>query len=190
MSSVCLTVYSAIESRILDGRAISGTQTVPVSSLHSSLPEKTLEDIKVRACAIPSKDSAPLPTINYPLTPGTTLLLDSHVRQSPADVLLGGDEEDTVAALILKSRAACSVDARKGQASRDMTGCLQSDLPMIALCENIVLLGGTSEIRGFKARLIAELQSLAAQPEFSEFGQNVIFCLVVVHIDQRRARTC
>ena len=110
-----LTLSSAIESRVLDGRAISGTQTVPVSSLLSSLPEKTLEDIKVRACAIPAtKDTAALPTINYPLTPGTTLLLGSHVRQSPADVLFGGDEEDTVSALILKSISACSVDARKG----------------------------------------------------------------------------
>lgn len=133
-----------------------------------SLPEKTLEDIKVRACFIPSFERGqelvekkrtgqsigkqPPKDVEYPLEGKVILNIPGSVRESGCQALfeLQG-HESSVASMILNCILLSPLDSRRSLAS------------------NIVLTGGTVMTTGFKKRIRKELESLVTKnPSFKD----------------------
>ncbi len=127
-----------------------------------TIEENILEDIKVRTCfvapfergvelskkKIDFEDDSSLSgfpnDVKYPIDGDKILLIPGPLRESVCEVMfeMYGDEH-TIPTLIIDAILKCSVDSRRQLAS------------------NIVLIGGTSMLPGFRHRLLMELRSLA-----------------------------
>lgn len=125
------------------------------------LDENLLEDIKVRTCFVaPFQRKVKLtqqkddekstehafpspPDVKYSIDGDKVLNIPGPLRESVCEVLfeMYGDEH-TIPTLIIDALLKCPVDVRKHLAS------------------NIVVIGGTSMLPGFKHRLLMELKSL------------------------------
>lgn len=136
---------------------------VPLSTVVESLSESILEDIKVRTCFVTKLERArkiqqppettdmpsPPPGVEYPLEGNKILLITGKLRETACEVLFERDADDTsVASIILESLIKCPLDTRR------------------TLAENIIVIGGTSMLPGFKHRLMTELQDLVATPKY------------------------
>ncbi|BET01405.1 Hypothetical protein NTJ_14221 [Nesidiocoris tenuis] len=152
----------AVENRIRDNlvraykdfAGASGDAPMPIPGVDvASLPESVIEDIKVRACFVTTRgrgeaiaDGKPPPeppVLEYLLEGNQMLLVPGWVRESSCEVIFERDnEEASLANLILDSIRKCPIDSR------------------VTLAENIVLVGGTAMLPGFKARLMEELKFL------------------------------
>jgi len=132
----------------------------PLSSVTDTIDENVLEDIKVRTCFVAPKFSGPkneprpdsmVPLADYPLGGGQILRLEGQVREQTFDILFEGDEEEqSLATAILDCIMKCPIDTRK------------------QLAENIVLIGGTSVMPGFRHRLMQELHVALRSPRYKD----------------------
>jgi len=181
-------IHSHIERQLL------GSATVNTNSLHpgkrkslsevirgGEISERVLEDVKVRTCFVTEfsrgqkiqQSSAlaesqrdneinvvPPPDVEYPLEDGENILMiDGFIREGSAEVLWEMDnEEKSVATIILDIICKAGVDMR------------------VPLAENLLVIGGTASLLGFRHRLLAELNHLANHhPKYSKIISNKSF---------------
>eukprot|EP00117_Sycon_ciliatum_P044979 scpid56590/ scgid32376/ Actin-related protein 10 len=140
----------------------------PLPASRDMLNSKVLEDITVRTCfvrglspadatsssptAAPADQQQTLP-VNYPVDDDTTIIIDGHVRSCAADVMFVDDTDGMcLPRSILSAIAKAPIDCRK------------------LLAENLVIVGGASEMPGFRHRLLAELKAWLGKPEFSQLS--------------------
>uniref|UniRef100_A0A2R5LJA1 Putative actin-related protein 10 n=1 Tax=Ornithodoros turicata TaxID=34597 RepID=A0A2R5LJA1_9ACAR len=139
--------------------------------LQEQLKEPVLEDIKARTCFVTTMqrgqqlqiwglcrsqgESAgheppkPPPDVEFPLDGDMVVTVPGTLREYAAEVLfeLDGDMK-SVATLLLDSILKAPMDARK------------------KLAENIVVMGGTAMLPGFRHRLLNELHQLVKDPDY------------------------
>ncbi|KAG7207174.1 hypothetical protein KM043_008863 [Ampulex compressa] len=115
------------------------------------IPEKTIEDIKVRTCfATTLERSSKLETENPPTSPPAVtyygiknIVIPGEVREKVYEVLWERDNDNlSIPTMILDAIVRCPLDTRK------------------VLAENILLVGGTTMAKGFISRLKSELLTL------------------------------
>lgn len=135
-----------------------------------SLEEEILEEIKIKTCFVAPYErgvrlsqekinsseriecpiSSPPPDSNFYIRGNKTLTIPGALRESVCEVLFEMyGEEHTIPTLIIDALLRCSIDVRK------------------LLGENIVIIGGTSLIPGFKHRLMTELKKLVTSEKYS-----------------------
>jgi actin-related protein 10 len=135
------------------------------SEIGIDLSEEIIEDIKIRLCFVTDisrghqiqqirNDASSVsglssflkksvPPATYPLNGDIILRIDGQTRESACEMLFEQDNDRmSVSTMVLDALLACPIDTR------------------IELAENIVVVGGTSMIKGFKARLFQELKHL------------------------------
>jgi len=89
------------------------------------------------------------PLVTYPISGSQLLLVDGVTREGSAELLWTIDGDCmSVASIVLDAIAASPVDCRK------------------ELAHSLLLVGGTTMMPGFKARLNQELKSLLATPKY------------------------
>ncbi|XP_055496466.1 actin-related protein 10 [Leucoraja erinacea] len=164
-------IHKELQARLLEECTVdTGTNTGEgLASVMSSLPEETIEDIKVRTCFvsdlqrgekiqaakfnIDGKAERPQspPDVAYPLDGERILHVKGSVRDSVIEMLFEQDnEEKSIATLILDSLLQCPIDTRKH------------------LAENLVIIGGTAMLPGFLHRIMAEIRCLVEKPKYKE----------------------
>jgi len=155
-------IHQHVETLLKETSTVKiGRRNVPLSAVADALSESILEDIKVRSCFVTRMsrakelltDAPPAPpqSVDYPLDGSKLLHVDGRLRERACEVLFERDGEDTsVATLVLDSLVKCPVDTRR------------------ALAENIVLMGGTAMLPGFRARLMGELSELILTPKYKD----------------------
>ena len=143
----------------------------PLSEVAVTLSEDAVEDIKVRLCFVTNAERGrqiqrikrdasqvsglssflkkSVPSSTYYLSGNgsgnTQLFVDGGVRESAFEVLFERDEDGiSLPSMLLDALKASPIDARRD------------------LAANVVLVGGTSAVLGFKARLFEELKLLLA----------------------------
>ncbi|XP_060070556.1 actin-related protein 10-like [Ylistrum balloti] len=164
-------IHEKIESLLLDSATVmtNTREECPLSSLPDCLNNQILEDIKVRCCfvtnlkrskaiqevVIHGADESLLPTpppsVQYPLDGGKVLNITGKVREQSCEVLFEQDnEEQSVTTSILDAILKCPIDMR------------------LELASNIVIIGGTSMLKGFHHRVGSELYDLLRKPKYKE----------------------
>ncbi|XP_029281735.1 actin-related protein 10 [Cottoperca gobio] len=155
-----------VEQCTVDTDTTAG-QSVPAAI--GTIPEETVEDIKVRTCFVSdlqrglkiqeakfnldgtAERPAPPPDVDYPLDGEKILHVKGSIRDSLMEILFEQDnEEKSVASLILDALVKCPIDTRK------------------VLSENLVVIGGTAMLPGFLHRLLAEIRLLVEKPKYSD----------------------
>ncbi|GCC23686.1 actin-related protein 10 [Chiloscyllium punctatum] len=165
------SIHLELQSRLLEECTVdTGTKTgESLASVMSSIPEETLEDIKVRTCFvsdlqrglkiqaakfnIDGKAERPQqpPDVAYPLDGERILHVSGSIRDSVIEILFEQDnEEKSIATLILDSLLQCPIDTRK------------------QLAENLVIIGGTAMLPGFLHRIMAEIRYLVEKPKYKQ----------------------
>ncbi|XP_020371653.1 actin-related protein 10 [Rhincodon typus] len=165
------SIHMELQSRLLEECTVdTGTKTGEgLASVMSSIPEETLEDIKVCTCFvsdlqrglkiqaakfnIDGKAERPQqpPDVAYPLDGERILHVSGSIRDSIIEILFEQDnEEKSIATLILDSLLQCPIDTRK------------------QLAENLVIIGGTAMLPGFLHRIMAEIRYLVQKPKYKE----------------------
>ncbi|XP_011630225.1 actin-related protein 10 [Pogonomyrmex barbatus] len=115
------------------------------------LPEKTLEDIKVRTCFVTTLERStklgmedapiPPPDVTYPGV--RRILIPGEIREKAFEILWERDNDNlSLPTMILDAIIKCPLDTRR------------------VLAENIILIGGTTMTKGFASRLKSELLAL------------------------------
>jgi len=181
-------IHSHIERQLLGSALVNANSLYPGRQKSLSevipggeIPEGILEDIKVRTCFVTEfsrgqkiqqtaamtesqRDSqinvVPPPDVDYPLEDGENVLkVDGFIREGSAEVLWEVDnEERSVATIILDIICKAGVDMR------------------VPLSENLLVIGGTASLLGFRHRLLAELNHLAnTHPRYSKLISNKSF---------------
>eukprot|EP00043_Microstomoeca_roanoka_P030361 m.26090 g.26090 ORF g.26090 m.26090 type:complete len:412 (+) comp9972_c0_seq4:266-1501(+) len=153
VSTYCLAVsktYTVVKSLAF---ADKGSRTVRnwlrvALEAPETLSEDDVEDIQVRACfACRPQEGVTASAMQYDRGEDV-LTIPGEARVACADCLFEDSEEgSSLQSLILETVAKSPVDDRK------------------ALASNIVLLGGTTQMRGFRYRLLTELKNAQASPE-------------------------
>ncbi|XP_069119076.1 actin-related protein 10-like [Argopecten irradians] len=162
---------SKIENLLLDSATVmtDTKEEVALSSLPDCLNSPILEDIKVRCCfvtnlkrakaiqqvVIHGADESMMPphprAVQYPLDGGRVLNITGKVREQGCEVLFEQDnEEQSVTTSILDAILQCPIDMR------------------LELASNIVIIGGTSMLKGFHHRVGSELYDLLRKPKYKE----------------------
>eukprot|EP00039_Didymoeca_costata_P001269 m.51136 g.51136 ORF g.51136 m.51136 type:complete len:503 (+) comp10712_c0_seq1:188-1696(+) len=130
--------------------------------------EKTLEDIKVRACFVkPKGGNLNIPTFTYRFPSGYAVELDSEFRTSVCEVLFEGFDidDESISGAILDSILRCQIDIRKEIASK------------------ILLCGGTCMIPGFRKRIAQELLELVNEKRYSKLkGSMAKRCVLQIEL--------
>lgn len=168
-------IHRRIEMGLMENGKIkiNGSGEVPLNTvLTEPLKESVFEDIKVRTCFVTtvergqkiqeddaSKKSSsnvqvelpiPPPDIQYPLDGERILTIPGSLREWATEILFEQDgEEQNIATIILDSILKCPTDIRR------------------ALAENIIIMGGTAMLPGFKHRLLMEIKLLLTQKRYS-----------------------
>ena len=142
-------------------------------NLEDRITESVAEDIKVRLCFVTDlqrgqqiqqirKDASSVsglssflkksvPAATYSLDGDTILQVDGETREAICEILFEQDNDRTsVATMVLDSLLKCPIDTRR------------------QLAANIVIIGGTSMILGFKARLFQEIKHLLTQDPYKD----------------------
>jgi actin-related protein 10 len=137
------------------------------------IEENTIEDIKVRLCFITDltrgqqiqqirKDGSAVsglssflkksvPAADYSLSGDTVLKIDGQTRESACEVLFEQDNDLlSVPAMILDALIASPVDTRRD------------------LAKSIIMVGGTTMMLGFKARIFQELECLLKSDHYKD----------------------
>lgn len=157
------SIHYRIMDELMQRRATIREKNVE-NVITEPLDENLLEDIKVRTCFVApfergvklsrqkieyedtdvSAISGPPNDIKYPIDGDKVLNIPGPLRESVCEVLfeMYGDEQ-TIPTLIIDAILKCPVDTRRQLAS------------------NIIIIGGTSMLPGFKHRLLMELRSLS-----------------------------
>ncbi|XP_023234542.1 actin-related protein 10-like [Centruroides sculpturatus] len=168
-------IHRRIELGLMENGKIKvkGLDEVPLTTvLTEPLKESVFEDIKVRTCFVttlergqkiqeheaskklssPVSVELPIPPhdIQYPLDGERILTIPGYIREWAAEMLFEQDgEEQNVATIILDSILKCPTDVR------------------VALAENIIVMGGTAMLPGFKHRLMTEIKLLLTQKRYA-----------------------
>ncbi|XP_054716321.1 actin-related protein 10-like [Uloborus diversus] len=186
-------ILSALESLSLGGQVIHRRievelmekATVKTSELEERnltevltepLSESVLEDIKVRTCFVTPRGRglilqahesrkqirgsaspdpelevpAPPPDVNYPLDGGKTMTIPGSIREWAPEILFEQDADNkSIATMVLDSLLRCPIDTRKELAS------------------NVIIMGGTAMLPGFKHSLLTEIKMLLDDPRYS-----------------------
>ena len=167
-------VHQSLKEEIMTrGTARRGDQGnyEKVEELGVDLDEETIEDIKIRLCfvtdltrghqiqqirndassvsGLSSFIKKSVPSATYPLNGDITLRIDGQTRESACERLFEQDNDRmSVSTMVLDALLECPLDSRK------------------ELAANIVIVGGTSMIKGFKARLFQELKHLLTKEPY------------------------
>lgn len=158
-------IHDSLRKLLMKQCTVQGSEKkVPLSESDVTLPESTLEDIKVRSCFVTTLErghvlqsidenkmgSYVAPSdIRYPLLGDKVMHIQGQVREQAAEVLFELDNDyQSLASIILNTIMKSPIDMR----------CI--------LAENIVVAGGTSMIQGFKQRLKTELHYLLQRPPY------------------------
>ena len=167
-------VHQSLKEEIMTrGTARRGDQGnyEKVEELGVDLDEETIEDIKIRLCFVTDltrghqiqqirNDASSVsglssflkksvPSATYPLNGDITLRIDGQTRESACERLFEQDNDRmSVSTMVLDALLECPLDSRK------------------ELAANIVIVGGTSMIKGFKARLFQELKYLLTKEPY------------------------
>lgn len=148
------SVHERIETELVDGEASDGTLK------RGELNEKTIEDIKAKACVVPPFDrgqllakfkagmvkredveNGGLRCLDYHLNGSRIIKIPGIVRELAGQVFFEMcGEEPTIATMVLDTITECPIDCRK------------------SLIENIVIIGGSSMMPGFAHRLFHEMK--------------------------------
>lgn len=90
-----------------------------------------------------------VPSVTYPLDGDIILRIDGQTRESACEMLFEQDNDRmSISTMVLDSLLECPIDTRR------------------ELAANIVVVGGTSMIKGFKARLFQELKDLLTKEPY------------------------
>lgn len=172
-------IHRRIEAELMDKAVVktSHPEEKPLGSvLMEPLKETVLEDIKVRSCfvtprgrghllqvfeanknlkgVVPQEPEAvelpPAPAdVSYPLDGGKVMTVPGRLREWAPEVLFEQNaDEQSLATLILDALLKCPIDTRK------------------VLAENIIIMGGTAMLPGFKHSLLEEVKSLLQDPRY------------------------
>ncbi|RWS26689.1 actin-related protein 10-like protein [Leptotrombidium deliense] len=153
-------IYQELKST--ESKVITNTETKTICD-EDIFDDSLLENIKVRLCFVApfergqrlqqsdtNLDSTP-EDVKYPADGTKIIDIRGIVRERTAEVLFEDFEnEQSIATLILDSILKCPLDTRK------------------LLATNIVLVGGTCILPGFKHRLLSELKSLADSSRYKD----------------------
>lgn len=150
------------------GEVKSGGVQKPLAENPEWLTDDILEDIKVRCCFTTKLDRAkkihqvtmfgaeesnlptPPPSVQYPLDGGSMLNVDGKVREHACEVMFEQDnEQQSIATLLLDAIVQSPIDMR------------------LELSQNIVIIGGTSQMPGFLHRIQMELHDLIKQQRYT-----------------------
>ena len=138
-----------------------------------ALTEEIIEDIKLRCCFVTTRERSIefraeigsienlkgrelndfkfkfLPDCEYNLFDNIILHIPGYLREMALDILFVDnlDSNQTVQHLILNTLIKCPIDLKK------------------QLAENVVLIGGTCMLEGFKSRLVNEVNILLNEPD-------------------------
>ncbi|XP_018563713.1 actin-related protein 10 [Anoplophora glabripennis] len=150
-----LPIVQAWQALPLGAEAIHNNLKTALSSNNTgiqNIPESTLEDVKIRCCFITKKSRAeqlalvkpeitPCPEVKYPLGGSESITVTGKVRERAFEILYEEDNDHLcLSTMILDAILHVDRDLRQ------------------KLAENLVLIGGTTMARGFKARLKEELE--------------------------------
>ena len=154
------SVHERIQKELIEFEAeIKDCNGKHVMDQTGKLTEKTVEDIKVKACVVPPYErgqllakfkagllkrnevqSESLRNLDYHLNGSSTLEIPGMVRELAGQVFFEMcGEESAIATMILDTISECPIDSRR------------------ALSQNIVIIGGSSMIPGFTHRLFHEV---------------------------------
>jgi len=110
---------------------------------------KHLQEMMESKSDTENKISNPAPVVKYPLSGAMFLRVDGVTREGCAELLWSFDNDCiSVASIILEAISCSPVDCRK------------------QLADNLIIIGGTSMMKGFYSRLNQELLSLLATPKY------------------------
>ncbi|XP_072383319.1 actin-related protein 10 [Diabrotica undecimpunctata] len=127
-----------------------------------NLSEETLEDIKVRCCFVTEKNRAEqlaqakpdivaCPDVKYPIGGTESIVVSGKVRERTFEILYEEDNDHYCLSTMI------------------LDAILQVDLNLRQkLSENLLLIGGTTMIPGFKARLKEELEHQLKNERYSK----------------------
>ncbi|XP_050703035.1 actin-related protein 10-like [Eriocheir sinensis] len=155
-------------SELLLDRAVAVTEDGSehrLSAIMKEIPEKCLEDIKVRTCFVTTLERSsrlqsnkydrslepppPPSSVQYPLEGHHILTVPGTVREMAAEALFERDEDAlTLATMVLDALLKCPIDTRH------------------ELAENLLILGGTASMKGMKHRILAEVRATAASEQY------------------------
>ncbi len=159
---------------LLRGTAKRGDSEYEKFDLYDiKIPEKTLEDIKVRMCFVTEATrgrqihqinqdassvsglssflSKSVPPADYNLSGDTVLKIDGQTREGICEVLFEQDEDRlSIPSMILDALLASPIDTRR------------------ELAANIIIVGGSTMQLGFKARVFQELDILMKEEHYKE----------------------
>lgn len=173
-------IHRRLEAELMEKGKVKGSvseEKVLGVVLNEPLSESVLEDIKARVCFVtpierghrlqeynlklrfPDAKSpvevlepcTPIPDVPYPLDGQKVLTIPGVLRELGPELLFEEDGDgQTVATIILESILRCAIDIRR------------------ILIENIVIMGGTAQMPGFKHRLLNEVKSLLTSPRYEK----------------------
>lgn len=141
--------------------------------VEDKITAKVIEDIKVRLCFVTElerghqiqqirRDASSVsglssflkksvPAVSYTLDGDTLLQVDGETRESVCEALFEQDNDRTsVATMVLDALLTCPIDTRR------------------ELAANLIIVGGTSMIVGFKSRLFQEMKHLLQQDPYKD----------------------
>lgn len=157
-------------SELLLDRAVATTEDGTehrLSSIMQDIPNRYLEDIKVRTCFVSTLERSsrlqnnkydrsiepppPPPSVQYPLEGHHILTVPGTVRELAAESLFERDQDAlTLATMVLNALLKCPIDTRH------------------KLAENLVIIGGTASMKGMKHRILAEVRAAAASEHYCQ----------------------
>lgn len=169
-------IHTRLREQLMDEGMVKTEQKtqLPVTQFKEKLTEKLIENIKVKTCFITTYDRAQQirkalnhadaikpespPGVDYPMDGKLILHIPGKMREQTCELLFErGDDDDCIASLIIQAINKCPIDSRKEMA------------------ENIVLLGGTCMLAGFKGRLLNELKGISGEDKYKGMFQNYSF---------------
>lgn len=133
---------------------------IRISQDIANLPDCIIEDIKVRGCFVTTLERGnklaeeetpepPVPDFDYRVGGDKVIRIPGPVREAVHEVLFEKDNDQmSLPHMILDAIQKSAIDMRK------------------PLAGNIVLVGGTTMVPGFKSRLLAELRELMKTPKY------------------------
>ncbi|GIY71106.1 actin-related protein 10 [Caerostris extrusa] len=172
-------IHRRIEAELMENAYIktsSPNERSLAEVLSEPLKESVLEDIKVRTCFVTPRARGlilqahegrkrikgtaspdpelevptPPPDVDYPLDGEKILTIPGTLREWAAELLFEQDADSkSIATLILDSLLRCPIDTRK------------------ELANNVIIMGGTAMLPGFRHSLLTEIKMLLDDPRYS-----------------------
>ncbi|KAG8194281.1 hypothetical protein JTE90_004513 [Oedothorax gibbosus] len=173
-------IHRRIEAELMEKAVVKTADPIERSLsevLSEPLSEETLEDIKVRTCFVTPRARGlilqahegrrrikgrtvspdpelevptPPPDVDYPLDGQKILKIPGTLREWAAELLFEQDADNkSIATILLDSLLRCPIDTRK------------------ELANNVIIMGGTSMLPGFKHSFLTEIKMLLDDPRYS-----------------------